>query len=326
MSSTVLPTVSVVMPNYNHAEYLLRSLNAIVNQSVPPLELIVIDDCSTDNSISILAEFAQKYSFVRYYRNEKNQGVVKTINDGLDLAKGDYVYFPGADDEICPGFFEKSLQILAKHPQAALCCTIGDWYEVASGWNWQVSVGMSDQPTYFSPDEIVQMERSCKFYMASHTTIFKRSALQEAGKFIPELRWYTDWFATHATGLRHGICYVPEKLALFYIYPTSYFTTGRAGRLAHREVLENLLNYCLRPDYADILQPLRRSAALYEFGLPVLRIILSRRKYWCFLTPLFLFKSLWHSIKLTGKKFMPKFVAEWYFQLAGYKVKSQPGG
>gem|GEM_PF-5177412 len=53
-------------------------------------------------------------------------------------------HFGSADDEIYPGLFEKSLRLFAQHPQAAYCCTIGDWHELATGFNWYVSVGIAD--------------------------------------------------------------------------------------------------------------------------------------------------------------------------------------
>src|SRR5882762_8012778 len=113
------PTLSVIVPNYNHAQYLPVCLPAILNQSVPALEVIVVDDASTDNSVEVLKAFAQKYSSLRFYRNDQNRGVNYNLNFGLSVAKGDFVFFPGADDEVMPGLFEKSLTLLQQYPKAA---------------------------------------------------------------------------------------------------------------------------------------------------------------------------------------------------------------
>lgn len=66
-----------------------------------------------------------------------------TLNRGIDSACGEYVFLSAADDEILPGFLEKSLRLLAQHHQAGLSCTVGDWREEATGLNWHAGVGMT---------------------------------------------------------------------------------------------------------------------------------------------------------------------------------------
>src|SRR5579871_3702368 len=128
-----VPTLSVVMINYNHGRYLPVSLGAILQQSLPATEIVFVDDCSTDNSMEVIEDFARRHPTIRVHRNEKNLGVVGACNRGLSLARGQYIYFAAADDEVLPGLFEKSLNLVAKHPEAALCCSIGRWHDVASG-------------------------------------------------------------------------------------------------------------------------------------------------------------------------------------------------
>ena len=125
------------------------------------------------------------------------------------------MYFPAADDEVLPGFLEKSLRLLAQYPQAGISCTIGDWRELGSGLNWHMGVGMADKPTYLSPRELVELAKRGRLFIPNHTAIMKRSALIEAGKFIPELKSTSDWFANSVVGLRYGLCMVPEPLAIF---------------------------------------------------------------------------------------------------------------
>jgi hypothetical protein len=84
----VLPqkTLSVVISNYNHARYLPVALQAVLSQSCRPMEVIVIDDCSTDNSVEVIEEFVRRDPIIRLYRNEQNQGVIFSTNRGLGLA------------------------------------------------------------------------------------------------------------------------------------------------------------------------------------------------------------------------------------------------
>jgi len=117
-------TLSVIMPNYNHGKYIGEALNAILSQSYRPVEVIVIDDASTDNSVEIIQQFARKNSLVRFERNEKNMGVVKTSLKLLNMARGDYIYDAAADDKVLPGLFEKSMNLLERHPNAGLCSAL----------------------------------------------------------------------------------------------------------------------------------------------------------------------------------------------------------
>src|SRR3954469_22110395 len=119
-----LPSLSVVVPNYNHAKYLPTCLTAILGQSVQPFEILVLDDASTDNSLEVIRRFAAEHSLIRLIQNETNLGVMPNLNKGVELSRGEYVYIASADDEVVPGLFEKSLRLLVEHPEAAYCCAM----------------------------------------------------------------------------------------------------------------------------------------------------------------------------------------------------------
>src|SRR5260221_12258836 len=97
-SKPSLPTLSVFVPNYNHARYLPECLQSLLDQSIEPLEIIVIDDCSTDNSIAVLEDIVRRNPRVSFVRNEKNMVVLRTLNRALEMARGEYIFLPGADD------------------------------------------------------------------------------------------------------------------------------------------------------------------------------------------------------------------------------------
>lgn len=320
----ILPTLSVVVPNYNHARLLPTCLQALLEQSVQPLEIIILDDASTDHSVEVIQDFAARSPIIRFYRNEQNQGVVFGMNRGLELARGDYVYFAAADDKVLPGLLEKSLRLLAQYPAAALSCTISVWQEVDSGLRWHMGVGMADQPCYLSPARMVELERRGELFIASNTVLFKRSSILRAGGFIPQLKWHCDWFGMYVSGFRDGVCFVPEPLAVAHIYAASFHSAGRRNKQEYREVLRRMLDLLNRSDYADAAELIRRSGALFLFGRPMLELMLSQPSHRRFFTPAFLRKNLWHSLKLEVKKITPTFAAKWYFQLCGYQMRA-PG-
>ncbi|MDR4982208.1 teichoic acid biosynthesis protein F [Bacillus cereus] len=93
-----MKTVSVIVPVYNKEDYLERCINSVLNQTYTDLEIILINDGSTDNSRRILTEFAREHEQIRYYEFQRNYGVAKARNYGLNKATGEYIYFLDADD------------------------------------------------------------------------------------------------------------------------------------------------------------------------------------------------------------------------------------
>lgn len=107
------PLVSVIMPNYNGAKFIEKSINSILNQTYQNFELIIIDDGSSDNSTKLIESFDSKK--IRFYINDENLGVSATRNRAIDLSNGKYIAFMDSDDisplnrlEIQVDFLEKN--------------------------------------------------------------------------------------------------------------------------------------------------------------------------------------------------------------------------
>ncbi|MBI4320423.1 MAG: glycosyltransferase [Chloroflexi bacterium] len=229
-------SLSVVMPNYNHARFLPVSLGAIVSQSFPIKEVIVLDDASTDNSIGVLQEFAKSRPVVSIMQNEKNLGVVSSMNKLLSLASGDHVHFAAADDMVLPGFFEKSMELLKRFPEAGLCSTMGRIIDEAGE-----VIGVLGNPTgltrgYLRPDEVLENLLRTGTWIHGNSVIFRRRATTEAGGFIPELGSSTDWFMHQVLGLRHGLCFVPEELVCWRLMGTGFHMTSRGDPIRSLQV------------------------------------------------------------------------------------------
>lgn len=94
-----MPKVSVIVPNYNHAPYLEQRIESILNQSYQDFELILLDDCSTDNSIEVLSKYATHPKVSHYIVNQKNSGsTFKQWDKGINLAAGDWIWIAESDD------------------------------------------------------------------------------------------------------------------------------------------------------------------------------------------------------------------------------------
>ena len=109
-----VPKLSVVMPVYNVEDYLDEALNSAENQTLKDIEIICVNDGSTDNSPEILESHAKKDSRIRVI-NQENQGVSVARNAGIKAATGKYIYFFDSDDVLAPYIMEKSVNLLEKY-------------------------------------------------------------------------------------------------------------------------------------------------------------------------------------------------------------------
>ena len=219
-----LGTLSVIMPNYNHANFISRALTAILEQSHRPTEVLVIDDGSTDNSVEVIESFVRQDPIVKLMRNERNLGILATVARGVEAdMRGDYVYFPAADDFILPGFFEKSLRMLAANPDAGLSFAFGSQFDGATG----KVAAPGDRPQFravlSAAREVATRYRGC---IPGHTAIIKHKKFVEAGSYRAELKGACDMFVNHVLAYRYGACFLPECLSLWRDMPTSYSVQG----------------------------------------------------------------------------------------------------
>lgn len=106
-----MPLVTIIIPVYNTEKYLKKCLNSVVNQTYKNLEIILINDASSDNSLAILENYAKKYKNVKLVNNPVNLGVSISRNIGLDFANGDYIYFLDSDDFIRNDAIEKLVNL-----------------------------------------------------------------------------------------------------------------------------------------------------------------------------------------------------------------------
>ena len=115
-----MPTISVVMGIYNCAKTLEEAVNCKINQTNTDWELIMCDDCSTDDTYSVAESLAKKDSRIVLLKNEKNLTLAPTLNKCIEHAKGKYIARMDGDDLCKLDRFEKEVDILENHPEFAL--------------------------------------------------------------------------------------------------------------------------------------------------------------------------------------------------------------
>lgn len=219
---STLIRLTILLTSYNYANYILEALERILPQMELEFELLVIDDASSDNTLDLLAPYVSANPAIRLVKNEKNTGIHRVLNKGLDLARGDYFICASVDDHALPGVFRKSLDLLLRHPQAAFCtapiaqideegCWVGGW----------LGPELSDQ-SYLGPDEAYKLMRRYGFWYAGATTMFRTDLLRQVGGFSQKLGNLADSFVAQQLALEHGFCTLSETLGEARILLRSY--------------------------------------------------------------------------------------------------------
>lgn len=131
MQNSTKPEITILMPVYNGAKYLSEAINSILNQTFTNYEFLIINDGSTDTSENIIKSFND--TRISYVKNEKNLGLIKTLNKGLDLAKGDYIARMDADDIAKTHRIKTQYNFLKKNPSIDICGCSFSWFGNKTG-------------------------------------------------------------------------------------------------------------------------------------------------------------------------------------------------
>lgn len=158
------PCVSIITPCYNGAEFIDKYFQSILNQTYPNLELIFINDGSTDSTEEIAQSYRAKLEQrgIKYlYLYQENLGQAAAINQGLAIFHGEYFVWPDSDDLLAPDSIEKRVRFLQKHPDEAMVRSNGDFFDYDTG---KTLCRISDNPNRFHTDifmDLIMEESYC---------------------------------------------------------------------------------------------------------------------------------------------------------------------
>ncbi len=175
-----LPCVSVIMPVFNAERFLLEAIASVLDQSFVDLELICIDDGSSDSSLKLLEDAATLDHRIRVY-SQANAGVSRTRNRGLDLARGRYITFADADDKLFPGSLERRMALLEQ--EGELICGGRAIFLDEDGRDLGMSYGRLNRAWF-------QHSESVPFHI---TTITGRHHIMKRQRFPEGVAHAEDW-------------------------------------------------------------------------------------------------------------------------------------
>ena len=238
--------VSVVVASYNHAEYLEQRMNSLINQTYQNIEILVIDDCSTDGSVEVLRKY-ETHPKVKLIIREKNGGWVTVSNQGVAISSGEFIIFANCDDSCDPKMIERLVKALCENPSAGIsfCRSLmigedgnllGDDYEVR-----EKSFKMR-----CSNDVLLKQKEVNRFLLHScvipnlSAALFSRESYKTAGGLTPAYRVCSDWALFFKVVENYDVAYVAQPLNEFRQHKTTIRSTTKE-RIFYEEIIGLLL-------------------------------------------------------------------------------------
>lgn len=216
------PLVSIIVPCYNHANYLPFCLNSILNQDFKNFEIIVINDASTDNSLEVAKDFAKKDSRIRVFSNEKNIGWVKTDNKGCKIAKGKYLNVFSADDGMLPGNLRKKVEILENNPQVSF--VFSELRCIDENNNKLFDTPYRNMESYINRDDFLDLIEWGDF-ISSASLMVKKESLEQIG-FWDEKLHSAEWFMLIKLCRKFKSAFINEPLVYFRFHERNFDPKG----------------------------------------------------------------------------------------------------
>jgi len=230
-----MPKVSVVIPSYNHARYVAEAVNSVLAQSEADLELIVVDDGSTDESAQILHAFDDDRMHVI---EQENQGAHAALNTGLERAGGEFLAVLNSDDIYHPQRLERLVALLEKDPDVSLA---GSYIQVIDSRGR--SLGLKRGYRSLEPWPLEAPERSFRagddlkaalltenFWATTSNCVFARAWYERVGGFR-SLRYAHDWDFALRMAEKGRLVLHPEALLQYRVHERNTIREDRAAMI-----------------------------------------------------------------------------------------------
>ena len=237
MSNITTDLVSVVICTYNGAQYLTQQLASICTQTYTNLEVIIVDDCSVDDTVAIAEKFAQQYTFVKCLVNPVNMGVNKNMAQGFKLAKGKYIC-PCDQDDV---WEVNKIEVLVDLIQSKNCSLVYcDAYLTDENLT---KTGFTEKDKNAFIEGFDYKNLLISNCISGHAMLFESSLLSHVFPFPQAYILYDQWIGVAAT-LQKGVYYTSLPLVYFRRHATAHTNTNR-NKMEHFRHIESALN-CLK--------------------------------------------------------------------------------
>ena len=241
-----MPTVSVIIPTYNSAQYVVEAVESVLAQTWQDFEILVIDDGSTDETEQVL----RRYKNPVRYLHQSNGGVAVARNRGIQESRGRYLAFLDADDTWLPDKLEFQINELQKHPQTQACYSA---FTIVDADLNPLGISRSQRQNSALEDLLTHGN----IIGSICTVLCERSLFDEVGGFDPKLSQCADWDMWVRLAAHTEFLYLDEPLVTYRQHSTNM---SRNAPLLEHDSLQVLTKGFAMPALSESLRAKRQTA------------------------------------------------------------------
>ncbi|MGM1002407.1 glycosyltransferase family 2 protein [Acinetobacter haemolyticus] len=277
-NSAFRPLVTIAIPSYNHGQYVQDAITSALNQTYENIELIIIDDGSTDDSVEKIKELLSQCEerFVRFeFRHRTNRGLCNTLNEAVEWAKGQFFCTLASDDIMFPD--KTDLQVEAFQLDPDIVCICGGNHSI-DAQNQIIKTNVNEYSEY--KFHRIFMHR---FDLPASSQMIKTGTLREVGGFNPNTK-VEDWdLWLKLSKLDKKLIYIPHALIG---YRSHEHNISKNLELMYEEVLKIVDQYKSEPNYAKAVYRIQKKYKVrpYQKKKPLKALALRLKYYLIYLT------------------------------------------
>lgn len=268
--------ISICIPTYNGQKFLETCLDSAIKQTYHDIEIIVVDDGSTDNTPDIVAKYAAKDTRVKLFLNKKNIGLVSNWNRCIELSIGEWIKFLFQDDALAPNCIEVMInsisvndKILTSGRRLILDESLDEAtkiYSVNETLTFEQLGIISESPVYIPPQKITSFilkNVSMNFIGEPTVIMFKRDVVQEFGSFDPDLIQICDLEYFLRIACNYGVKYIPQPLTSFRVHKGSASASNVNERMFSMLYIDPII-MARQLLYGTFFKQFRQSLSFYQ--------------------------------------------------------------
>lgn len=280
MNKKESPLISILMPNYNYANYVGMAIESVLQQTWTDFELIIVDDASTDNSRAMISKYTDDPR-IKLFTNKINVGVFENVEKAFSYSKGKYVIMMPSDDYLFPTFLEENLRLLENNSHVSLSCSKYTYFYSEQPQNfYSIDLLHLNDSVILSPEDTILLIKKKKFWIPGSTAVVRSTLFSKYRSYSKKYSAYTDWFLLHKIAFSTQIAYIPSTLVAMRKHSNAYSITR--SEKEKNEAWSNMILFLKNEPNNQLRQAFLKSDIFYNFNIDFFDFMLKYPRYWSF--------------------------------------------